>query len=74
MGNSVYQLISSPLAISRGFGFEDVCEKLKLVYSMVFMDYKLVVMNDPYGFRLLIMEMSPYLSIGMDSSWLHVHS
>ena len=32
----------------------DVCEKLDRAYSLVFMD-KLVDVNDPYSFRLLVM-------------------
>lgn len=55
MGN-VYQLISRPSTISRGVGFEYVCEKLKGVYSMMSkVENKFIFVNDPYGFRSLVM-------------------
>ena len=48
--------IPSHEVTSKTFNIIDVCEKFDTNYSTVFVDEILVY--DPYGFRLLVMEMS----------------
>ena len=54
--SNVFQLISRYFINEYWFEcLDDACEKLEVVYSMVFED-KFVDVNDPYGFKLLVME------------------
>ena len=46
------------------FGFVSSYEKLELIYSVVFMiENRLVVVYDPYGFRLLVMGNDEYMKM-----------
>ncbi|XWS23355.1 hypothetical protein CRYUN_Cryun28dG0006200 [Craigia yunnanensis] len=40
----------------------DICEKLKKAYAMAFVN-KIVIVNEPYGFRLLVMGSDDYMKM-----------
>ena len=55
INNNVLEFISRPFINGYWFGsVDDAYDKLEGAYSIVFVD-KLVDINDPYGFRLLVM-------------------
>ena len=56
--NSVEQVVADQThdleVTSKTLNVVYICEKLEGAYAMVFVD-KIVLVNDPYGFRLLVM-------------------